>query len=193
MIFAGECGGERTQEAGEGCLVLGRPVGHRPGEDPLAVVVCGSEVGSADVGRSEEGPPAVALIGLPDQQALLNRAGHQPAGSRLINPQGGAQLAHRRGVQQGATAQSDLDAALAPFAPTVRSEVLDLVHQGWAAIGSVSGAGTVALTVAGRAVHDRVAERVRLFRAQVTAGFSEQDYTTLLTLLKRVAGNLTPA
>ncbi|MEU8610825.1 hypothetical protein AB0C29_22835, partial [Actinoplanes sp. NPDC048791] len=49
------------------------------------------------------------------------------------------------------------------------------------------------LTGAGRAAHDRVAERVRTFRARVTDGLSEQEYATLVTLLERVAGNLTPA
>jgi hypothetical protein len=109
----------------------------------------------------------------------------------------------------------ELDAALAPFTPTVRPQLNELIHRGWAAEspaatgppartlspgraespGPVSGrpGGAIELTVAGRAAHERVAERVRAFRAQVTAGLSEQDYTTLVTLLERVAGNLTPA
>ena len=83
-----------------------------------------------------------------------------------------------------------LDAALAPFAPTVRPELDDLIGRGW-----VTGraAGAVALTAPGRVAHDRVAERVRSFRAQVTEGLTEQDHRTLLALLERVAGNLTPA
>ena len=83
-----------------------------------------------------------------------------------------------------------LDAALAPFAPTVRPELDDLIGRGW-----VTGrpAGAVALTAPGRVVHDRVAERVHSFRARVTEGLTDQDHRTLLALLERVAGNLTPA
>ena len=90
---------------------------------------------------------------------------------------------------------AELDRALAPFTPTVRPQHDDLIHRGWAteAAGPGPGAAAVALTAAGRAAHDRVSERVRAFRAQVTEGLSEDDYATLITLLERVAGNLTPA
>ena len=71
---------------------------------------------------------------------------------------------------------------------------------GTAAVGTSVGAsaagnsvGAVSLTDDGRAAHDRVAERIRAFRAHVTDGLSEQDYATLVALLVRVAGNLTPA
>ncbi|GAA3337742.1 MarR family winged helix-turn-helix transcriptional regulator [Amorphoplanes nipponensis] len=92
-------------------------------------------------------------------------------------------------AQRPAVAGTELDAALAPFAPTVRPQVDDLVDRGWAA----ETAGTVTLTPAGRAAHDRLAEQVEAFRARVTEGLSAQDYRTLITLLERVAGNLTPA
>jgi DNA-binding MarR family transcriptional regulator len=88
------------------------------------------------------------------------------------------------------TVRTELDAALAPFAATVRPELDDLIGRGWVA---ERPAGTVGLTAAGRLAHDRVAERVRSLRAHVTEGLTEQDYLTLLTLLERVAGNLTPA
>ena len=106
-------------------------------------------------------------------------------------------------LAQGATPRADLDAALAPFAATVRPQLDELIHRGWASpltaepvelVESVeSVAEAVRLTAAGRVVHDRVAGRVRAFRAHVTDGLSEQDYVTLVTLLERVAGNLTPA
>lgn len=94
-------------------------------------------------------------------------------------------------LAQGDMSRADLDAALGPFAPTVRPETDDLIHRGWATESPPAGA--VSLTGAGRAAHDRVAERVRAFRAHVTDGLSEQDYATLVALLERVAGNLTPA
>lgn len=84
----------------------------------------------------------------------------------------------------------ELDAALTPFAPTVRPQLDDLIHRGWVA---EPRAGVVAITAAGRAAHDRVAGRVRSLRARVAEGLSEQEYATLVTLLERVAGNLTPA
>jgi DNA-binding MarR family transcriptional regulator len=128
-------------------------------------------------------------------------------------------------LAQADTSRAELDTALAPFAPTVRAQVDDLIRRGWAteaetgpfldltAAGrmteaetgpvldlTAAGRATMAetgpvlrLTAAGRAAHDRVAERVRTFRARVTEGLSEQDYATLVTLLERVAGNLTPA
>jgi DNA-binding MarR family transcriptional regulator len=86
--------------------------------------------------------------------------------------------------------RTDLDAVLAPFAPTVRPEVEDLMARGWV---TEPEPDSVALTVAGQAAHDRVAEQVRMFRAQVTEGLTEQEYATLVTLLERIAGNLTPA
>jgi DNA-binding MarR family transcriptional regulator len=83
----------------------------------------------------------------------------------------------------------------------VRPQLDDLIHRGWATEtpattgppAAASPGVLIKLTIEGRAAHARVAERVRAFRAQVTAGLSEQDYTTLVTLLERVAGNLTPA
>jgi DNA-binding MarR family transcriptional regulator len=91
--------------------------------------------------------------------------------------------------QRAAGTLAELDAALAVFAPTVRPQLDDLVHRGW-----VTGAGGgVALTAEGWTAHERVAERVRAFRAQVTDDLSEQEYVTLVTLLERVAGCLTPA
>ena len=59
-----------------------------------------------------------------------------------------------------------------------------------------AGAGRAAAcrsTAVGRAAHDRVAERVRSFRPHVTDGLSEREYATLIALLERVTGNLTPA
>jgi DNA-binding MarR family transcriptional regulator len=73
----------------------------------------------------------------------------------------------------------------------VRPQVDDLIRRGWV-IEAETGPG-VRLTAAGRAAPDRVAERVRIFRARVTEGLSEQEYATLVALLERVAGNLTPA
>lgn len=109
-------------------------------------------------------------------------------------------------AEQRAGTLAQLDAALAPFTPTTRPQLNDLINRGWA---TESPAGAehpeprdqaadqpgreVVLTPAGRAAHDRVAERVRAFRAQVAAGLSERDYATLVALLERVAGNLTPA
>ena len=109
-------------------------------------------------------------------------------------------------LARGDMSRADLDAALAPFTPTVRPETDDLIHRGWATESPPAGtaaaesppagtaaAGAVSLTGDGRAAHDRVAERVRDFRAHVTDGLSEHDYATLVALLERVAGNLTPA
>ena len=97
-------------------------------------------------------------------------------------------------LAQGTTTRADLDAALAPFAATVRPQLDELIRRGWAAaLTAEPDVEAVRLTAAGRVVHDRVAGRVRAFRAHVTDGLSEQDYVTLVTLLERVAGNLTPA
>ena len=85
---------------------------------------------------------------------------------------------------------AELDAALAPFAASVRPQLDELIRRGWVAEPQP---GVVAITGAGRAAHDRVARLVRSFRARVTEGLSEQDYATLVALLERVAGNLTPA
>ena len=93
-------------------------------------------------------------------------------------------------LARGATPRADLDVALAPFAETVRPQLDELIRRGWAAEPDVE---VVRLTAAGRAAHHRVAGRVRAFRAHVTDGLPEQDYVTLVTLLERVAGNLTPA
>jgi DNA-binding MarR family transcriptional regulator len=93
-------------------------------------------------------------------------------------------------VARADVSPAGLDAALAPFAPTVRPQLDQLIRRGWV---TEPRAGTVTLTAAGRAAHDRLNARVRSFRAQVTEGLSEQDYVTLVTLLERVAGNLTPA
>ena len=93
-----------------------------------------------------------------------------------------------------ATPPADLDAALAPFAATVRPQLDELIRRGWAAeLPAGPAAEVVQLTAAGRVAHDRIAGRVRAFRAHVTDGLTEQDYVTLVTLLERVAGNLTPA
>ncbi|GAA3907533.1 MarR family winged helix-turn-helix transcriptional regulator [Actinoplanes auranticolor] len=94
-------------------------------------------------------------------------------------------------LARGDASRSELDTALAPFAPTVRPQVDDLIRRGW--VTEVAGGPGVRLTTAGRAAHDRVAERVRVFRARVAEGLSEREYATLVALLERVAGNLTPA
>ncbi len=117
-------------------------------------------------------------------------------------------------LARGPASRADLDAALAPFVPSVRSEIDGLISRGWATESRQAAApvdtvatgenaapvgpaarptGLISLTTAGRAAHDRAAERVRAFRTHVTDGLSEQDYRTLVTLLERVAGNLTPA
>ena len=93
----------------------------------------------------------------------------------------------RAETQSETRGPAHLDAALAPFAATVQPQVDDLRDRGW-----VTATGPVALTGAGRAAHNRVAAQVRDFRAHVTDGLSEQDYRTLITLLERIAGNLTP-
>jgi DNA-binding MarR family transcriptional regulator len=106
-------------------------------------------------------------------------------------------------VAQGSATRSDLNDALAPFAPTVRPEVDDLIGRGWIEDSAdISGSGSRApdketradltLTSEGQAAHERVAEQVAAARARITAGFSEQDYVTLISLLERVAGNLAP-
>lgn len=98
-------------------------------------------------------------------------------------------------LAQGEAARTELDAAHASFVPTVQPQVDDLIHRGWATESPGPGQTTprVSLTAAGRAAHDRVAERVRSFRAHVTDGLSEREYSTLIALLERVTGNLTPA
>ncbi|RSM59450.1 hypothetical protein DMB66_28045 [Actinoplanes sp. ATCC 53533] len=97
-------------------------------------------------------------------------------------------------LARGATTRADLDAALAPFDTTVRPQLDEVIRRGWAAeLPDEPAVVAVRLTADGRVAHDRVAGRVRAFRARVTDGLSEQDYVTLVTLLQRVAGNLTPA
>ena len=146
-------------------------------------------------GQHEQSPPAVPLIGLADHQPLLHRPSHQPARPRLIHPEHDPHLADGPGPAQFLQRVQHPEHGLIPWrgqsAQSPRPQVDDLIRRGW--VSEVEGGPAVRLTTAGRAAHHRVAERVRAFRARVTEGLSEQEYATLVTLLERVAGNLTPA
>lgn len=77
---------------------------------------------------------------------------------------------------------AEINTALAPFGDDFRQYIEDLAERGWVD-------GECELTTTGCEVHERVAERVRTFRAKVVDGISEAEYATLMSLLERVATN----
>jgi DNA-binding MarR family transcriptional regulator len=87
----------------------------------------------------------------------------------------------------GGPLRSDaVDAALAPFQPTVAPVVEELVARGW-----VRRAGDVVeLTVEGSAAHAAVSERVMVGRRPLTEGISAEEYASVVSLLERMANNL---
>lgn len=94
----------------------------------------------------------------------------------------------------GPQAEATLAAALAPFwadgARPPREQVLDELRlRGWIE----DCTGQRALTRAGRAAHQEVADRVRLSRQQTTDGLSQLDYETTVRTLERMAANLQAA
>ncbi|MFE3985299.1 MarR family winged helix-turn-helix transcriptional regulator [Nocardia tengchongensis] len=84
-----------------------------------------------------------------------------------------------------------LDVALAPFLnaqePTAAPYVGALLDRGWVA---PADAGTYALTPEGVEAHAKLLARIRIQRAAVTAGLTDDDYRTLLDLLQRVSADV---
>jgi hypothetical protein len=89
-------------------------------------------------------------------------------------------------IAAGPRTMSQIDEAVKPFlaAETFQSMVDDLVARGWVA-------GGYELTAEGREVYETIAVKVRAFRKKAIDGLSDQDYITLVTLLERVAANVT--
>ena len=89
---------------------------------------------------------------------------------------------------------TELERELAPFweAGTVRlEEVLDdLAGRGWLAGGAE---GPCSLSPAGLAAQASVAERVQANRRLVMEGLTEQEYTSTVDVLSRMAANLEAA
>jgi DNA-binding MarR family transcriptional regulator len=92
-------------------------------------------------------------------------------------------------IAAGPVRTADVDAALAPFEPTVTPVVDELVARGWVARTGV----TVELTEEGRAAHATVSERVSASRKALTEGISAEEYASTVNVLERMAGNLRAA
>ena len=84
------------------------------------------------------------------------------------------------------TTQADLDRALAPFQPTVTSEVDDLVAKGWARRED----DLVTTTEPGRVAFTEVAARIHAQRRQTTDGIPDEEYLRTVETLRRMAANL---
>lgn len=82
----------------------------------------------------------------------------------------------------GPHGQAEINAALKPFGDDFGQQVHDLASRGWVH-------GEYELTTVGHAAYQRVSQRVHAFRAQVTAGISDEEYAVLVNLLDRVATN----
>jgi hypothetical protein len=89
-------------------------------------------------------------------------------------------------IAAGPATRTGVDGALTPFAPTVAPVIDELVARGWVR----DMAGTLELTEAGVAAHAGVSERVRVNRQALTRGVSPSEYTTVVAVLERMAGNL---
>ncbi|WP_433565362.1 MarR family winged helix-turn-helix transcriptional regulator [Nocardia sp. CA-151230] len=84
-----------------------------------------------------------------------------------------------------------LDVALAPFLnaqdPTAAPYLGALAGRGWIVLDD---AGSHALTPEGIDVHAELFRRIQIQRRAVTEGLSDDDYRTLLDLLRRVSANV---
>ena len=82
------------------------------------------------------------------------------------------------------TSQEDLDRALAPFQPNVRTEVADLVAKGWATGDPVTTTDT------GKTAFTEVAGRIHAERRRITDGIPDEEYLRTVETLRRMAANL---
>ncbi|MEC3915225.1 MarR family winged helix-turn-helix transcriptional regulator [Nocardia sp. CDC160] len=84
-----------------------------------------------------------------------------------------------------------LDGALSPFVnaqdPTAAPYVDVLIARGWV---DVDDAGTYTLTPEGVAAHAKLFERIQIQRRAATEGLTDDDYRTLMDLLRRVSANV---
>ena len=83
---------------------------------------------------------------------------------------------------------AEIDDTLAPFqtGETFQPLVNDLVDKGWVQ-------GAYQLTPQGAQAYERISAQVCAARRQAVDGISDEEYATLVTLLERIATNVTPA
>jgi DNA-binding MarR family transcriptional regulator len=86
----------------------------------------------------------------------------------------------------GPVPAEEVDAALAPFQPTVAPEVDELVVRGWVR----RDGDAVELTNEGITAHAAMSERVMAHRRAVIDGISTDEYAAMVGLLERMANNL---
>ncbi|WP_018657440.1 hypothetical protein [Actinomadura flavalba] len=95
-------------------------------------------------------------------------------------------------LSEAPTPPDAMDEALRPFLgpsePTLRPRLETFATRGW----TTETPEGVTLTDTGRTVHTRITTTVHTLRTTVTKGLSPTDYTTLTTLLERIATNLEP-
>lgn len=92
----------------------------------------------------------------------------------------------RNGPQTRAQVAEAMLAFWVAAAVTQTDVVDDLVRRGWAEIDG----DTYALTADGEGVYSRVSLDVATLRAQVTEGFSPEEYAAVISALARMAANL---
>ncbi|MEV4311543.1 MarR family transcriptional regulator [Actinocrispum sp. NPDC049592] len=92
-------------------------------------------------------------------------------------------------IASGARSVEEIDTAARPFLspemPTLRPVVESLAARGWVA--------ECALTPSGQEAFDAISAKVHAFRRRTIEGLSDDEYGTLVSLLERVAANVTAA
>ncbi|MFE5587602.1 MarR family winged helix-turn-helix transcriptional regulator [Kitasatospora sp. NPDC056531] len=93
-------------------------------------------------------------------------------------------------VACGPLTVAEVDETMAAFRtadePTVRPYLDGLATRGWVRIDP----DAVALTDEGRAAHQRISAQAAALRKQLTACVTPEEFTTLTTLLQRLAAHL---
>ncbi len=86
----------------------------------------------------------------------------------------------------GRSRSAEVDAALAPFQPSVAPVVEALVARGWAR----RDGDAIELTTEGGTAHALISERVLAHRRALIDGISAEEYAAMIELLERMANNL---